>query len=199
MADLLHRLSTSPWLFHHLRKLPESGYGETKRRIRDWLSSASFPVLDLGCGTGEFAHLFPPDRYVGVDLFEPYVAFARRRQPGHRFEVAAGAELGFGDATFGSVLIHGVLHHLDADASRAVLREAHRVLAPEGSLLLIEDVLASGWNLLGRLMHAADRGDHIRGGDQYRALLDGIFDLERSEQYRSGVCDYLLMELTPRK
>jgi SAM-dependent methyltransferase len=197
MRSPLTTISESPLLFHWLRKLPENNYAQTKRRIRAWLGPERLPILDLGCGTGEYAHLFPPGDYTGVDLSDRYVAFAQRHRPRHCFERQSGTALSFADGQFRAVLINGVLHHLDDDVCEAVLREARRVLDPRGSLLLIEDIPASRWNLLGRLMHAADRGHHIRRVSDYRERVVGAFDLVRSEEYRSGICDYLLMELSP--
>ena len=95
------RLAESPVAFHWLRKLPEWNFRETKRRIAAVRDALGRPrVLDCGCGTAEFASLFPPELYLGVDVHPGYVAAARSRHPRHRLEVAdllttPGAERAF--------------------------------------------------------------------------------------------------------
>lgn len=100
-------------------------------------------VLDLGAGTGRMLELFAPqaERVIGVDLSSAMLAAARGRleQLGIR-----NATLRQGDIyalpiernSCDLVIVHQVLHYLD-DPGRA-LREAARVLAPGGRLLVID-------------------------------------------------------------
>ena len=88
-SALADRLAGNPLAFHYLRKLPEFNYQATKARIRRVLGrSGAVRVLDLGCGTGEFAALFEPAGYVGVDIHPGYVRLATRLHPKHRFVCA---------------------------------------------------------------------------------------------------------------
>ncbi|RMH21611.1 MAG: class I SAM-dependent methyltransferase [Acidobacteria bacterium] len=112
-------------------------------------------VLDLGCGTGTStfvaARLLAGAEVVGVDLARAMIERARRRHrrrhpdlTGVRFEVADAARLPFPDASFDLVLGHSVLYLLPDRA--AALRQARRVLAPGGRLLLMEpDAEGSLW------------------------------------------------------
>jgi SAM-dependent methyltransferase len=85
----------------------------------------------------------------------------------------------------------GVFHHLPDQLVRASIGELHRVLKPDATLLVMEDVPPpSIWNLPGHLMHWLDRGDHIRSDADYRALFTPHFDVRRSYHMRSGICDY---------
>jgi ubiquinone/menaquinone biosynthesis C-methylase UbiE len=100
-------------------------------------------VLDLGAGTGRMIELFAPqaERAIGVDLSSAMLAAARGRleQTGIR-----NATLRQGDMyalpiernSCDLVIVHQVLHYLD-DPGRA-LREAARVLAPGGRLLVVD-------------------------------------------------------------
>jgi ubiquinone/menaquinone biosynthesis C-methylase UbiE len=100
-------------------------------------------MLDLGAGTGRMLELFAPqaERAIGVDLSSAMLAAARGRleQTGIR-----NATLRQGDMyalpiernSCDLVVVHQVLHYLD-DPGRA-LREAARVLAPGGRLLVVD-------------------------------------------------------------
>jgi ubiquinone/menaquinone biosynthesis C-methylase UbiE len=112
--------------------------------IRDLLHERPFrSLLDLGTGTGRILELFGPeiDRGLGIDLSLDMLAIARSRldhaglkncsvRQGDIFDLAVPRD------SFDVVVIHQVLHFLD-DGARAI-REAARVLRPQGRLMVID-------------------------------------------------------------
>lgn len=100
-------------------------------------------LLDLGAGAGRMLELFAPlaERAIGVDLSTAMLAVARGRmeETGLR-----NVQLRQGDIyalpiernSVDLAIMHQVLHYLD-DPARA-LREAARVLAPGGRLLVVD-------------------------------------------------------------
>jgi len=100
-------------------------------------------VLDLGTGTGRMLELLGPglERGLGIDLSLDMLALARARldRAGLRHcSVRHGDiyDLALPRDSFDVVIVHQVLHYLD-DGARA-LREAARVLRPQGRLLVID-------------------------------------------------------------
>jgi len=99
--------------------------------------------LDLGTGTGRMLELFH-DRYrrgLGIDLSPAMLAYARtklERDATLRAHVRRGDiyDLPLADQTVGAAVMHQVLHFL-RDPQGAV-REAARVLAPGGQLLIVD-------------------------------------------------------------
>ncbi|MDC7785415.1 metalloregulator ArsR/SmtB family transcription factor [Rhodoplanes sp. TEM] len=100
-------------------------------------------LLDLGTGTGRMLELFGPDleRGLGIDLSRDMLALARARldraglkhcsvRHGDLFDLAMPPD------SFDVVILHQVLHFLD-DGGRAI-REAARVLRPQGRLLVVD-------------------------------------------------------------
>ena len=95
-------------------------------------------VLDAGCGAGygsaELARA--AEQVVGVDRAPEAIAFARAHYAGDNlsFEEASCEALPHSDASFELVVAFEVIEHL-ADW-RGFLREARRVLAPNGQLVV---------------------------------------------------------------
>ncbi|MCI0696922.1 methyltransferase domain-containing protein [candidate division KSB1 bacterium] len=162
---------------------------QTKEKIRHYFDYA-VPTLDLGCGTAEFCRCFAPGAYLGIDIFAQYITFAKKRRPGYAFVVASGQDLCLQSKSFSQILISGVIHHLNDEIARHLLKEAHRVLVDDGKLLLIEDITASSTSFLSRLIHAMDMGDHIREKEEYERLINKLFKIDESFTYYSGYCHY---------
>ena len=100
-------------------------------------------LLDLGTGTGRILELYGPEieRGLGVDLSLDMLAIARARleranlrhcsvRQGDIYDLAMPRD------SFDVVIIHQVLHYLD-DCATAI-REAARVLRPQGRLLVVD-------------------------------------------------------------
>jgi ubiquinone/menaquinone biosynthesis C-methylase UbiE len=112
--------------------------------IQAALADRSFrSLLDLGTGTGRMLELLGPglERGLGIDLSLDMLALARARldRAGLRHcSVRHGDiyDLALPRDSFDVVIVHQVLHYLD-DGARA-LREAARVLRPQGRLLVID-------------------------------------------------------------
>ena len=115
-----------------------------ERAILDTIGAATYrSMLDMGTGTGRMLQLLGRDaeRAVGLDSSHSMLAVARANL--ERAEIR-GIDLRQGDVysppfandSFDLIVIHQVLHFLD-DPARAV-REAARLLAPAGRLLIVD-------------------------------------------------------------
>ncbi|WP_203218246.1 class I SAM-dependent methyltransferase [Nocardia brasiliensis] len=95
-------------------------------------------VADIGCGPGRLTkHLAGLGVDVlGIDLSPEMIRIARRQYPRLSFEVGSMERLALADGSLGGVLAWYSLIHLPPERMPDVLREFHRVLAPEGHALL---------------------------------------------------------------
>lgn len=127
-------------------------------------------MLDVGCGGGWWlaqlaAAGVPGELLHGVDLVEARVDRARRAlAPEAGVEVADATALAFEDGRFGVVLLLTTLSSAGGAArSSDILREARRVLAPGGVLVVYEPRIANPRNRHTRRI--ARRELHGRSGD----------------------------------
>lgn len=100
-------------------------------------------LLDIGTGTGRVLEVFAPhvERALGVDLSHEMLAIARANLEkaglGHcQVRQADMYQLPLADGAYDLVTIHQVLHYADRPAD--AIREAARVLKPEGRLLIVD-------------------------------------------------------------
>ena len=95
-------------------------------------------ALEIGCGTGLFTEKLAASgaTLTAIDLSEDLLQKARQRKIRNCTILAADAHhLAFADNTFDAVCGSSILHHLDLEQA---LREAYRVLRPNGRLAFAE-------------------------------------------------------------
>ncbi|HET6459816.1 MAG TPA: class I SAM-dependent methyltransferase [Syntrophales bacterium] len=105
-------------------------YESELKCLKPRLEHAFTPVLEIGVGTGRFAMHFP--NIIGVDPAENALKMAEKR--GIKTVHAYGENLPFEDETFGCVLIIATLCFVEDPLK--VLKEAKRVLKPDGSIII---------------------------------------------------------------
>lgn len=105
-------------------------------------------VADLGCGSGYFTFplaeiVGPTGQVFGLDISEEMLAACRERWTSQhgapeniQFQLSGERSLPLGTAQVDTVLLSTVLH--EAEDPELLLREVHRILEPQGRILVIE-------------------------------------------------------------
>lgn len=165
------------------------GAERVRARLLDAASvQAGERVLDLGCGTGDLA-LALKSRHPGalVSALDPdpkALGRARAKASAAGLEIAFdqgfGDALPYPDASFARVVSSLVLHHLEPAHKDAALREVARVLAPGGSLHVLDFGPPSG-AVTRALTHLLHRGeaveDQLAGNLLERMRAAGLVDV----------------------
>jgi ubiquinone/menaquinone biosynthesis C-methylase UbiE len=191
---LIDAIAANPIISDVCRWLLEAGFKGEKSVLQKELPAIYERILDMGCGTGMMTSLFSPVNYSGIDPNQKHISWARKKHPHYRFMVMDGRNTGFQSDAFDVILIGGVIHHLNNADGNAILKEACRVLKPRGKLIIWEDIPAlNDANIIGRLIHRLDDGDHIRSAAQYIDIVKTYFSITKEYTMTSGVCDYIVI------
>jgi SAM-dependent methyltransferase len=159
-------------------------------------------VLDLGCAAGALTHFFSETgaKVVGVDAEPRAIAKARSLFPALEFVEADVASLPFTDESFDKAVAGDLVEHLDDETFAAMLREAHRVIVPGGTLSIytpnprhvIERLKARNLVLAQNPTHIGLRTSEELG----RMLRAAKYDVERVEWTPSFVRGLRTVERT---
>ena len=120
-------------------------HGLERSRTRDWFAKQVLQprpghrILDIGCGTATvIKHLSGCD-YVGIDHNPEYIKKAREnfgtKGEFHCIDINDAKFKEFG--TFDTVLLLGVLHHLNDDEVKQLVSVIPAVMKPAGALVTL--------------------------------------------------------------
>lgn len=169
MADRVPIFNAAAWAYDFVTD--QKYWRDLIVRLLDHVDTSreGLRLLDLGCGPGVSTlalagRLRPDARLIGVDLAERMIDRARRhhteRFPGVRnvrFQQADANRLPFDDGDFDVATGHSFLYMIRDPG--AVLREIRRVLAPGGSIVLMEP--HAGGSLLRAAVAARGQGGEV--------------------------------------
>jgi ubiquinone/menaquinone biosynthesis C-methylase UbiE len=170
------------------------------RMILEGLGPADLHILDIGCGTGQFAarvlaHL-PDSQIWGLDLSGGMLQRAAKRRVdfGGRLHLVCGdsEKLPFADDSFDAVTCSHSFHHYPRQDR--VLGEVHRVLRPDGKLLLVDgdrDRLW-GWFVFNVLVVLVEGAVNHRTGNALRQLCRDAGFSHVMQRRRKGPLPFLM-------
>lgn len=126
----MYRVEETHWWYSALHRLV---FQALETELPDWRDKQ---ILDVGCGTGAILkRLGNPERNVGIDLAPEAISFCRQRglENVRQGDIRA---LPFQDASFDAVICSSVLYHEWVAEVAGAVREMHRVLRPNGVLVI---------------------------------------------------------------
>lgn len=168
--EIMYRLEDTHWWYVGMRRIVQ---GMLERLLPE---QSALRVLDAGCGTGGMMTFLA--RYgtvVGIDASPEAIEFCRKRDVRHLAQ-ASVTHLPFEDSTFDLVVSFDVLYHQAVKDDHQALNEFHRVLKPNGHVLL--RLPAFDW-LRGSHDARVHTRQRYRASEIRRKLESSRFDVEK--------------------
>ena len=152
-------------------------YQKAETVIRRFGVDRTMSILDVGCGSGQYARLTDGE-YLGIDSNPRYIAAAAQRYGNGRrkFLCARLQEVDLSQRRFDVALLKDLTHHIADDDLRTMLRGLANVTR---LLVVLDPVQQSRGNWLGRILTALDRGRFIRPKERELELLREDFEIIR--------------------
>lgn len=117
------------------------------KRTFEPVSDRRITMLEIGCGTGEYAHLFAHDAQVDVtatDICAPFIDYANMHYAGPHLRFAqmdmtdvAAVNTQYQAESFDAIVGNGILHHMYYDLDQ-VLPTLWHLLKPGGAFVFME-------------------------------------------------------------
>ncbi|OKH39139.1 SAM-dependent methyltransferase [[Phormidium ambiguum] IAM M-71] len=131
---------------------PPSIDGDAKLRqsyhniVKEQITNPPQDILDMGCSVGmsTFAlqKIYPQAKVTGLDLSPYFLAVAEYRSQQNHTQInwvhAAAESTGLPNASFDLVSIFLMCHELPQSATKAIFREAKRLLRPNGHIAIMD-------------------------------------------------------------
>ena len=140
-------------------------------------------VLDVACGPGTNTHHFASADYLGIDLNEGCIDYARRRYKRNflladvtKYWVAPGERFDF-------ILLNSFLHHVDTRDALRILKHLRTLLTDNGHVHILDHVLPERPSIA-RFLARIDRGKFPRPLEEWLELVTGVFEPAVFERYR---------------
>lgn len=186
----LIKLLDNPFLWELSRYTVEATLSLYKKRIglmNDWgLLAANPTVLDVGCGTGHYAHITDGE-YLGIDLNEQYIERARILNGGDtkRFKVMSVNEVSELNKEYDLILMVDILHHIAQEQCKELLTSIARMTTRH---VVSFEPLLDQTNPVGRWMIRSDRGKYMRSARELHELLIGAgLDVIKTSEMNNGM------------
>jgi ubiquinone/menaquinone biosynthesis C-methylase UbiE len=149
-------------------------------------------VLDIGCGTGDFASLFDKKEYLGIDINKDYISYARKKYP-HSFVSGDAVEYNFDLRSFDASIFISTLHHLSDDQAKKLFA---KIIDLTKKIIIIVD-LNPETSFFKKMLIKLDRGDYIRTTQQKISLLSGFGKIAKIVHFSTGLASQTGMVLLP--
>lgn len=135
-------------------------------------------ILEVGCSLGNITPAFLPFKnfkYLGIDIDAGAINIAQKtfaKNPNISFRNVSLEKLAEENQTFDYILFAGMLHHTDDELSVSLLKDAKKLLAENGKIVVYEpESFRASDNLLFKLYAKLEQGEHLRSKEKMLNLL----------------------------
>lgn len=199
LKNFKNNLLNNPLPFNIVRSILLAGKGRMYKELRTAINpEKNCKVLDLGCGTGEFALLFDNSiDYTGIDLNKGFLDYASNlyKNQNKKFIQMDVTNLNFKKKEFDITLALSFMHHFSEEDLDKIFKEVSRIT--KKSIFVLEPIPRK-YNILSKIFYALDQGDFIRKKDEQLRILSKHFDILSYKEFESGLYTLSIAKCYPK-
>lgn len=194
-----NNLLNNPLPFNIVRSILLAGKGKMYKELRNTIApEKGSKVLDVGCGTGEFALLFDNSvDYTGIDMNTGFLDYASNlyKHQNKKFVQMDATKMSFKKSEFDTSLLLSFIHHFSEEDLDKILKEVNRIT--QKSIFVLEPIPRK-YNLLSKIFYALDRGDFIRKKEEQLRILSKYFNVVSYKEFKSGLYTLSILQCSPK-
>lgn len=143
-------------------------------------------VLDCGCGPGTYRNYLNTNKYIGIDINSKHIDLAKKKYPEDQFFIQDLLKFeSIPISKVDSVILIGILHHLDDETCIKLLDSLYNKLSNVGEIFTLDPVYVQEQRIIAKYLASKDKGNYVREPKLYTELV--------SNQYK--ISSYVISDL----
>jgi len=163
--NIFHTILKNPLAYTYLRKLAAGNQNNTKQFILSAVKKYHCSsVLDLCCGTGDFAIFDNTIRYVGIDSNSLFISYARNKYRNFK-NISFQSKNILKDEIQGkydAILLISSIHHF---SDREMGKIINKILLCTKKVIIVADIIPDPPSIIGKFLISLDSGSTMREAD----------------------------------
>src|SRR3989338_6848197 len=198
IRGFLDRVGVNPYIFDFLQKI--CNCGDLREQVSLLLEAKpTDSVLDVGCGTGLYSTL-AKGRYIGIDLNESYIKYARGRYKDKNkiFFVGDVTKLRLNGEMFDNILYLAMLHHFSEEDNILILKTISYITRKK--VLILDLTLPDYPTFMQAFFLKVERGKYPRSLKDQLRIVEKVLHVGKASTFlnRSKFGLFSIIEAYPK-
>ena len=183
MNKIISTILSSPFLFNTIRNILAGDQDKTKEFVAKYLKTNKVKtILDVGCGTGDFAVCTPKDaQYTGIDISKKYLDYASQKygSKNKKFLYQDVTDVSFyKKQKYDAVLFVSMLHHLSDKELEIMLPVIKKITK---GVVIIADIIPNPPGMIRKTLVKLDQGKYVRPEESKLKIVKKYFKVVHTE------------------
>ena len=190
-TDRIYSLLSNTFLYSFVQRIM-SGTSFREKIFKKYIKKDKSTVLDIGCGPADILDSLPSVKYFGYDINSNYINHAKKKYKDRgnfyckKFTSADIKKL----PRFDHVLLFGILHHLNDDEIKNLMKLLKKILKKNGDIITEDPILIEKQNPIAKFIIKKDRGNNVRSKKEYLKIISKYFKKINSKIYHQKFIPY---------
>ena len=133
-------------------------------------------VLDCGCEPGTYRNYLNTNKYIGIDINSKHIELAKKKYPEDQFFIQDLLKFeSISISRVDSVILIGILHHLDDETCIKLLDSLYNKLSPVGEIFTLDPVYVQEQRIIAKYLASKDKGNYVREPKMYTELVSNQY------------------------